>query len=233
MFFLLWLLPLNATSAIERWGLVPAFWIDGIQWVDLLTVATSMFLHVDLWHVAGNVVFLYFFGRLVESRLGASRFLTLYALSGLVAALSQIGVDPFSTIPMVGASGAISGVLGAAVLLAPRERLTLWTPFTLFIPVTLTLFSFGALYLTLQFFGVLVGGTSIAFWAHIGGFSAGWLTTPFLRQIERGSTACNRPKSSSKQRRNGARPGPAPGRGYRTYSVTDATGRTYLFHESV
>ena len=142
------------------------------------TILTSMFVHGGLLHIAGNMLYLWIFGDNVEDTMGRLRFLIFYLLSGLAAAGAQILSDPHSKIPMIGASGAISGVLGAYLLLFPHARvLTLvalgWFIRLVEIPALVVLgfwFVFQVLsgLLTL---GVQVGG--IAWFAHIGGFVAG------------------------------------------------------------
>jgi membrane associated rhomboid family serine protease len=140
---------------------------------------TSMFLHGSWLHLLGNMWFLYLFGNNVEDSMGRWRFLAFYLLCGLVAALTQVALDPRSTTPMVGASGAISGVMGGYLMLYPRVRV-----FTL-VPVGFFLMSFALpawtmliYWLVLQMLGAATAAWgassgSVAFWAHIGGFVAG------------------------------------------------------------
>lgn len=217
-----------------EWGLVPERFLSHLGLGEALTVFTSMFLHGGVWHLLGNLVFLYFFGRLVEPRIGSRRFGLLYAASGLLAAAAQIAIDPGSLVPMIGASGAISGALGAAVLLAPRERVTLLTPFTLFIPITMRIATFGALWLGLQFFGVLGATGGIAFMAHLGGFAGGWLFTRALQRKRTGTAAgpstgfWSRPSARVD---SDARPGPAPRTGFKTIYVSNPSGEVFVYHE--
>jgi membrane associated rhomboid family serine protease len=150
-----------------------------------LTIFTSMFLHGGLFHILGNMLYLWIFGNNVEDTLGHGRFLAFYGLSGVAAALAQTAVQPASSIPMIGASGAVSGVLGAYLLLFPHARvLTLVTIGFLIrlvhIPAVVVL----GFWIVVQFvngfvtFGAIaargetgVGG--VAWFAHIGGFLAG------------------------------------------------------------
>ena len=220
----------GATDAVfARWGLVPARLLASLGAAELLTLVTSTFLHAGVLHLAGNMIFLGVFGRMAEDRLGTRRFAALYAASALGAALLQVATDPASLVPMIGASGAISGVLAAAVLLAPRERIWLVSPLTLFIPVTLRLWTFGAAWLGLQLVGAFAAPSAggIAFWAHVGGFVVGaaWLLSGRARP-QRARRRTRRPHASPVGH------GPAPGPGYRTFLVTDARGRTYVFHEA-
>jgi rhomboid family protein len=149
-------------------------------------LVTSQFLHADVLHVAFNMLFLWVFGNNIEDRLGRLRFLPFYLLCGIVAGLAQALVDPSSTVPLIGASGAISGILGAYLVLFPRVRV--WTvvlPF-FFLPFKLPAWIWLAIYFALQF--VYLGGSStaggdddVAYMAHIGGFVAGVvLIRPFL-----------------------------------------------------
>jgi membrane associated rhomboid family serine protease len=142
-------------------------------------LVTSMFLHGSWMHLIGNMWFLWIFGNNVEDSMGRVRFVVFYLLSGLAAAGVHVAVTPDSAVPMVGASGAISGVMGAYLILYPKVRV--WT----FVPIGFFLTSFAlpawsmlVYWLLLQTLsGVLVlGGASVggvAFWAHIGGFVAG------------------------------------------------------------
>ncbi|HBP17229.1 MAG TPA: rhomboid family intramembrane serine protease [Planctomycetes bacterium] len=174
---------------IQDFGLVPArqTWaLERAPWrLDLWAVPalTSMFLHGGWAHIAGNMVFLWVFGDGVENRLGHGRFLAFYLLTGLVAGQTQALLDPESAIPLVGASGAISGVLGSYLLLYPRAWVTVLLP-VLFIPF---FFEVPALlFLLFWYFQQLLSGTlwalsdaaahatgGVAWWAHIGGFVAG------------------------------------------------------------
>jgi membrane associated rhomboid family serine protease len=149
--------------------------LGGLSWS---TMVTSMFLHGSWMHLIGNLWFLWIFGNNVEDSMGHGRFLVFYLLSGLVASGSHIAADPSSTLPMVGASGAISAIMGAYLVLYPRARV-----FTLFIIVILIrVFPVPAWFFLLYWLSLQValsslqtpgGGGGVAFWAHIGGFAAG------------------------------------------------------------
>lgn len=151
------------------------------------TLITSMFLHGGWMHLIGNMWFLWIFGDNIEDELGHGRFLLFYLLSGLGAAALQIIIGPNSDIPMVGASGAISGVLGAYMLLYPRAKiLTL-----VFLGFFITMMRITAIWFLGIWFGMQLlfglasaGGTGggIAWWAHIGGFLAGVGLLYVLRQ---------------------------------------------------
>lgn len=138
------------------------------------TVLTSMFLHGDVLHVAGNMLYLWIFGNNVEDRLGPLRFLAFYLAGGVLAALAFVLTEPDAMLPMVGASGAIAAVLGAYFLLYPRANVVVLIWFFFFVnfvrvPAVLML----GLWFFFQVLGV--GGSGVAWMAHIGGFVAGLL----------------------------------------------------------
>lgn len=147
---------------------------DARQWQ---TIGTSMFLHGGVAHVLGNMWFLWIFGGNVEDRLGSLRYLLLYALAGFAAATVQVAVDPGATVPMLGASGAISGVLGAYLILFPTAWVWTLVPWVVpIMPVPAAVFL--VLWFFLQAFnglGALASGVEggVAWWAHAGGFAAG------------------------------------------------------------
>jgi membrane associated rhomboid family serine protease len=151
-----------------------------------LTVFTSMFLHGGLLHLGGNLLFLWVFGPNVEDVLGRLRFLGFYLASGVAAAiahtlLSVAAGDPL--IPMLGASGAIAGVMGAYMVFFPRARVLTAIPIFVFVRfVHLPAAFFIGLWFVLQMLFAFVGGSGsgVAFFAHIGGFVFGWLVTKVL-----------------------------------------------------
>jgi membrane associated rhomboid family serine protease len=141
-------------------------------------VLTSIFLHGSWMHLLGNMWFLWIFGNNVEDAMGRVRFVVFYVLTGVAAALAQVVITPASAVPMVGASGAISGVMGAYIVLYPRVRVFMIVPLGFFLtsmawPAWMML----GYWLLLQFVSGLtvVGqeGGGVAFWAHLGGFVAG------------------------------------------------------------
>lgn len=154
-----------------------------------LTVLTSMFVHGGFWHLAGNMLYLWIFGNNIEDAMGHVRFAIFYLLCGAAAVGAQVLPDPASEIPMVGASGAISGVLGAYMLLYPRARVLLGLPLGFLIisigryPAVWVLASWFVLQLIMGSFSALSetpGG--VAFGAHIGGFVAGCLLVTVFRK---------------------------------------------------
>ena len=153
-----------------------------------LTVFTSMFLHGGWLHLIGNMWFLWIFGNNIEDSVGHFRFIVFYLLCGMAAAAAQVAISPGSTTPMIGASGAISGVLGAYLLLFPRARVLVLFPLWIFwrvfeVPAVLMLiFWFGIQLLSgLAVRGANVSG-GVAFWAHVGGFVAGVVLILFFKK---------------------------------------------------
>jgi membrane associated rhomboid family serine protease len=150
------------------------------------SLMTSMFLHGGWMHLIGNMMYLWIFGNNIEDVMGHTKFVVFYALCGVLAALSHAAIDSGSTVPMVGASGAISGVLGAYLLLYPRARVLVLIPFGFFsqmiyVPAGIVL----GLWFLMQLFsgGMSIGnqGGGVAFFAHIGGFMAGMALIPFFK----------------------------------------------------
>jgi len=169
------------------WGLVPA----AFSWV---TVFTSMFLHGGILHVAGNMLYLWIFGDNVEDRMGHGRFLVFYLLCGVAAALAQTITAPDSVIPMVGASGAIAGVMGAYFVLYPKSRIVTLIPiFFFFQVIEVPAILFLGIWFLMQFVSGLgsivsvTGGSTggVAFWAHVAGFVAGLSGVVVFRRPER------------------------------------------------
>jgi membrane associated rhomboid family serine protease len=169
----------HVNAFIYAYGLVPR----DFAFPNLLT---SMFLHGGLAHVLGNMLFLYIFGDNVEDRLGHGRYLVFYLLCGMAAGAAQAITAPRSEIPMVGASGAIAGVLGAYFLFFPTARVVTLVPIFLFLQVMeIPAVFFLLVWFGWQFFsgvatiGLRTGG--VAFWAHVGGFVAGMVLGPTFR----------------------------------------------------
>lgn len=190
------ILAQGGDAALNRlalgWGVVPAKLLAALGRGDLasnavLGVFTSMFLHASWYHILGNMLFLWIFGCNVEDRMGRLPFLLFYLLGGIAAAAGQTLVDPASTLPMVGASGAISATLGAYVVLYPRARIQSLVYLGFFyqliaVPAIIVL-GFWILLQVVDGIGALnTSGLSsgVAVYAHIGGFAAGaLLALPF------------------------------------------------------
>jgi membrane associated rhomboid family serine protease len=173
---------------IMRYGAVPLRFIlagraEQVSTVErFLPLFTSMFLHGGLLHLGGNMLYLWIFGDNVEDRLGHVRFLVFYLVCGLAAGLTQIYIHPTSKIPMVGASGAVAGVLGAYLILFPHARVLALIPILFFFQVVeLPALLFLIFWFLMQFLSGAIAitaapyseGGGVAWWAHIGGFASG------------------------------------------------------------
>ena len=186
---------LSLGRALDRFiftfGAVPwriAHWAQAP--VVLVTLFTSMFLHAGWWHLFGNMLYLWIFADNVEDEMGHGRFLFFYLLSGLLAGVVQVMVNPLSKVPGIGASGAVAGGLAAYLLFFPRARVLIAIPILFYIevvavPALLVLGSWfivqlgnGLAAITLS--SAATGG--VAWWAHIGGFVVGLILAPLLRQ---------------------------------------------------
>ena len=173
---------------VRQFGVVPylIFHPAGIE--SYIRLFTSMFIHADsLMHILGNMLFLWIFADNIEDRMGHVKFILFYFACGIAAALMQSIIDPGSKIPMIGASGAVSGVLGAYILLFPKARVLALIPLGFFMRVSyLPSFIFLGIWFLYQFlFGVSSLGASggVAYFAHIGGFIAGLLLAlPFRKR---------------------------------------------------
>jgi membrane associated rhomboid family serine protease len=173
---------------VLAWGLVPRRLVQEADPAAVATVFTSMFMHGGWLHILGNMWFLHIFGDNVEENLGPVRFVAFYLLAGVAAAATQILVDPSSHVPMVGASGAIAGVLAGYLVLFPRARVVALVPIFIFLQfMQIPAVVFIALWFVLQFFSGLgslgAGGHGgVAYWAHIGGFVAGLVLVLLMRR---------------------------------------------------
>lgn len=179
---------------IRHWALFPgiytrwqAFGSSILAPARYVPMLTSMFLHGGWMHILGNMLYLWVFGGHVEDMLGHVRFFTFYVLCGFAAALTQIWADPFSMTPIVGASGAIAGVLGGYFFLFPRARIVTLIPIII-IPwfVELPAFVFLGVWFAMQLLngtaglGVTTESGGVAWWAHAGGFVAGFVLVILL-----------------------------------------------------
>jgi len=187
----LWQLGQNAEAVAYRYGMIPAVVFGTAQLPHNLavlapwaTVFTSMFLHAGWLHIGGNMLFLWIFGNNVEDVLGHLRYLLLYLLSGVAAAMGQALSDPASTVPMLGASGAIAGVLGAYLLLYPYANVHVLVLIIIIVRiVTVPAWIMLSLWFAAQLLSGLMssGGAGVAFWAHVGGFATGIVLLLLLR----------------------------------------------------
>jgi membrane associated rhomboid family serine protease len=195
------------SASVCNWGLVPGeltgraqvgtavplgmglYCVVDREAINILTPLLSMFLHGGWAHLLGNGIFLWVFGNNVEDSMGRARFLVFYLVCGLAAALAQIAIDPGSPVPMVGASGAISGVLGAYLILYPRVRVHVFVGFFLLsLPAYFVLLMWIGLQLLAglpQITSLRTGTESgVAVWAHIGGFFTGVALVRFFVNSE-------------------------------------------------
>jgi len=172
---------------VHVYGVVPAR-------LDVLTVFTSMFLHGDWLHFLGNMLFLWIFGDNVEDRLGHLRYVVFYLLCGAAAVAAHVYMNPASTVPTIGASGAIAGVMGAYFVLYPHSRVLALVPlFIIWEIVEVPAILFLGLWFLMQFVlgvgstalrtGTEAGG--VAFWAHVAGFLAGMAAVLVLKKPSR------------------------------------------------
>jgi membrane associated rhomboid family serine protease len=189
----LWQISLgtNNQAVFYRLALVPQDVTSAVDLRDLRSIFTSMFMHAGLAHLLGNMLYLWIFGDNVEDVLGHFRYLMFYLVGGFVASFTHIMLNPTSTVPTVGASGAIAATLGAYLLLFPHRRVVTLIPLGFFIQIARipALFVLGIWFLFQLFEGVLALGMTqlggVAFWAHIGGFVFGMLFGPLLRSHKR------------------------------------------------
>jgi rhomboid family protein len=185
---------------VTRYAMVPALvarahlhgavlWnASGHLWPPF-TVLTSMFIHGGVGHIAGNMLYLFIFGPAIEERTGPAHYLSFYLLSGIASAAATVVMAPQSTVPVIGASGAIAGVLGAYFILYPRGSiLTFFPPFFFRLPAVLYLI----VWFAAQLFSGIAGGAAgslgggVAWWAHVGGFLFGVAAGPIaVREPER------------------------------------------------
>jgi rhomboid family protein len=190
---------------IMQYAMVPAFvahpgWLHPWHATRVLaTLVTSTFLHAGLLHIVGNMLYLLIFGPAVEGRMGARSYLLFYLISGIAAGLAMVAMGPTSRVPVIGASGAIAGVLGAYFMLYPRGRIGTVIPLFVFVrfievPAVFYLLAWFAVQLYAGISagaqGPMTGG--VAWWAHVGGFLFGMALAPLL---------VHKPKRNSPRRR--------------------------------
>lgn len=178
--------PGQAATLFNNYGLVPYNFVHSpVQTYP--TVFSAMFLHGGLMHLASNMLFLWIFGNNIEDVLRKVRFITFYLLTGLIAAMSHVFMDTGSEVPMVGASGAISGILGAYLILFPKAKVKTLLFFGLITIIRIPAVVLLLLWLGLQIYSNMASsnvGGGVAWMAHIGGFIAGMvLILPFKASL--------------------------------------------------
>lgn len=178
----------GGNAFINRWSLVPADIVAGKNWI---TILTAMFMHAGWFHILGNMLFFWVFGPEIEDVMGPIRYLVFYLLSGLAATFAQVFINPSSTVPNLGASGAIAGVMGAFLITYPRDRIRTLLLLGFFYRATLipAFLLVGFWFLTQLFseIGALaqVQSGSVAYMAHIGGFIFGAATVRIFETRQR------------------------------------------------
>jgi membrane associated rhomboid family serine protease len=186
---LVFLLELAGGDAfVQRWSVIPADIVAGHQWI---TILTSMFMHGSWMHIIGNMVFFWAFGPEIEDAMGPFRYLAFYLLSGIVASLAQIVVVSSSTIPNLGASGAIAGVMGAFMITYPHDEIRTLLLIGWFVDVTVlpAAILIGLWFLIQLFSGIgsiaNVHSGGVAYMAHVGGFIFGAATSRLFENPRR------------------------------------------------
>lgn len=161
---------------IKRWSFVPSRFLANPA-ADSITILTAMFMHGGIMHIVGNMLYLWIFGDNVEDRIGKIPYLLFYLTCGAIATFAQLAMDPSSSVPNLGASGAIAGILGAYIVLFPKGRVNVMVGRSMTeMPALIVI----GLWFGLQFLGTVTegsgadtGGGGVAYMAHIGGFIAG------------------------------------------------------------
>jgi membrane associated rhomboid family serine protease len=156
----------------------PVPWLP--DWANLVTYA---FLHADWLHLLTNMLVLWVFGDNIEDALGHWKYLFFYLACAVLAALAHLGFNLDDNGPLIGASGAVAGVMGAYILLFPHARIVVLARIVWLVPLPVPAFWMLGFWIATQFFYVLIGSDEpVAWWAHIGGFAAGLALTPLLRR---------------------------------------------------
>ncbi len=198
--------PRASEALALAYGLVPAVFFGTTELPAQLqlvppwaTLFTSMFLHGGWLHLLGNMLYLWIFGRAVETALGPLRFVVFYCLCGALAGVAQASMAPGSEVPMLGASGAIAGVLGGYLVLYPRGNVVVLLWILIFVRlITVPAVIMLGLWFLLQLLSATsasAGDAGVAFWAHVGGFIAGMLLVWFFRR--RGVAVFQAPRTGS------------------------------------
>ncbi|MDB5622889.1 MAG: rhomboid family intrarane serine protease [Devosia sp.] len=173
--------PIGFLHAAIEWGMIPVVVRDiypqPLPWLpDWANLVTYAFLHADWLHLGSNMLFLWVFGDNIEDALGHLRFLLFYLACAAGAALLHLAFDPASTTPLIGASGAVAGVMGAYCLLYPHARVFVLARIVIPIPLPVPAFWMLGFWVATQIFNVLAGSLEpVSWWAHLGGFATGVL----------------------------------------------------------
>ncbi len=178
---------MGGEAFVIAWSVVPAQIVSGHHWI---TILTAMFMHASWSHIIGNMIFLWAFAPEIEDAMGRGRYLVFYLLGGLVAMLAQVAASPHSTVPNLGASGAIAAVMGAFMVTYPRDRIRSVLLIFIFVKIT---FIPAALLIGFWFLTQLVSagsvahvqGGGVAYLAHVGGFIFGAVTARLFEDPRR------------------------------------------------
>lgn len=189
VFVFLWQITLSSqatNSFVLAYGMVPAVLFDQVALPSEvvrvpaeISLLTSMFLHADIWHLLGNMLFLWVFGDNIEDAMGHLRFAIFYVLCGILAGLAHAVAEVDSLAPLIGASGAVAGVMGAYIILHPKVKVLalLFSRIPVYLPARWLLLG----WLLFQFAALGASEESVAWWAHIGGFLAGMALIPLFK----------------------------------------------------
>jgi rhomboid family protein len=173
-------------SFVLGYGMVPAVLFDQVSLPPEviripaeISLLTSMFLHGDIWHLLSNLLFLWVFGDNIEDAMGHLRFAVFYTLCGLLAGITHAVVEFDSLSPLIGASGAVSGILGAYIILHPRVKVLalVFSRIPVYLPARWLLTG----WILFQFVALTVSEDTVAWWAHIGGFAVGMALIPLFK----------------------------------------------------
>jgi len=178
---------LGGDAFVSTWSAIPAQIFSGHRWV---TILTAMFMHASWSHIIGNMIFLWAFAPEIEDAMGTGRYFVFYIVGGLVAMLAQVAADPHSTVPNLGASGAIAAVMGAFLVTYPRDRIRAVLFFFVFFRITFipAALLIGFWFLTQLFSAGVVAQVQtggVAYLAHIGGFIFGVVTARLFEDPRR------------------------------------------------
>ena len=174
----------EGNAFVARWAVIPAHILHGHNWITLIT---AMFMHAGWLHIAGNMVFLWAFGPEIEDAMGRFHYLAFYLLGGIVAMLAQVAGSGYSRIPCLGASGAIAAVMGAFIVMYPRDRIRSFVWFLIIIRITyIPAVLLIGIWFLIQLLNVgmvaNVNTGGVAYLAHVGGFLFGAVTAKLWRK---------------------------------------------------
>ena len=187
--FVGWQLQVGMQQSVDIGGLIPAEFAGAPYTWSFMHMGSAMFMHAGWMHLIGNMWFLWIFGNNIEDAMGSIRFVVFYLVCGVIAALVHVLIQSGSDIPMIGASGAVSGVLGAYLVLHPSARITTFLPLGIFMRVIeVPAWIFLAVWIGLQILSQAASGAGqhtgggVAYLAHIGGFVAGVVLIFFFKK---------------------------------------------------